>query len=92
MVQRIPIKVSDEVNLALIRLKDEGHYRSLDEALRPLLGLAPGQEHPQKKGFGVEDNASIVMSSKYPGITEQSARNCQSGQPLYMYSKRTAKG
>jgi len=86
-----PVFVTDEVNTALIALKDAGHYRSIDEAIRPLLKLPHGHENPFKKG--VEDNESIiVMSSKYPGIVEQSARNTEPGQPLYMYSKRTAKG
>jgi hypothetical protein len=43
---------------AIVDLKDKGHYRSVDEAIRPLLGLPSGQKHPRKKGFEVDDDVN----------------------------------
>jgi hypothetical protein len=42
---------SEAVYWALVDLKDEGRYRSIDEALRPVLGL-PSGERPFLKGSG----------------------------------------
>jgi hypothetical protein len=49
---------TDEVYWAIVSLKDNGNYRSVDEAVRPLLGLPAGQKNPRKKGFEVEENGS----------------------------------
>lgn len=57
---------SEPVYWALVELKDEGRFRSVDEAVRPLLGLPPGQKHPCKKGFEVEEN----------GIYQQTVEQC----------------
>lgn len=49
------IRVSDEVNQELIRLKFHGHYTSLDEVLRVKLGLPPGRR-PFLKGYPLQED------------------------------------
>jgi hypothetical protein len=47
---------SDEVYWALVALKDQGNFRSIDEAVRPLIGLSPGVKNPQLKKFREGDD------------------------------------
>lgn len=44
------VVVSDVVYWALVKLKFGGQYRSIDEALRPMLGIRPGAR-PRLKSY-----------------------------------------
>jgi len=44
------VVVTEVVWKALIVLEDDGHYRSIDEAIRPVMGIEPGAR-PHLKGF-----------------------------------------
>ena len=48
------IMVTEEVYWALVKLKDQGKYRSVDEAIRPLIGLSPARKHPRRKAYEEE--------------------------------------
>ena len=57
---------TDEVYWALVRLKDEGGYVSIDEALRPVLGLSPGCETPHLKHY--EEQSEKWKQNSYLSI------------------------
>jgi hypothetical protein len=54
------VVVSEEIYWSLVELKNEGQYRSIDEALRPVLGIVPGAR-PHLEGF--DENASCASAT-----------------------------
>ena len=58
------IMVTGDVYWALVKLKDQGQYRSIDEALRPLVGLSPARKHPRRKAYEDELNDRGFIQKK----------------------------
>lgn len=50
------LDVTEEVYWRVVNLKHSGKYYSVDEALRPQLGMSPGRKRPRLKRFEDEVN------------------------------------
>jgi len=55
---------TDEVYWALVELKDRGEYISIDEAIRPLLGMPPGCDHPHLRSYEERLNDGICFKTE----------------------------
>ena len=53
------VVVTEVTYWALVALKDEGHFVSIDEALRPVLSL-PAGPRPHLKGFDEHASSATV--------------------------------
>jgi len=53
----LPIVFKPEVYWELVRRKDKGNYSSIDETIRPLIGIPPGPKpHLKKSRDGFDGN------------------------------------
>lgn len=57
------LKVSEDVYWYVVKLKIDGKFRSVDEALRDKLGLAPG-DHPRLRCYEDDMNDSTGAKRK----------------------------
>ena len=88
MVKTKDVTVSIEVYWALVKRKLDGEFRSIDEVLRPILGIAPGPRSRLKRYTRrLEDMEAVCKTvTGYPAIQSQfgiARRTENDGEAMY---------